>query len=102
MDKAARQRMIESYGNAYQTLIAAIREFPKEMWQYRPAPDSWTIHETIVHIADSEANSFVRARKAIAEPGSAVIGYDEPRGAKGLDCHPQSTAAGLRMFKGCR
>jgi uncharacterized damage-inducible protein DinB len=102
MDKAERQCRIESYGSAYQTLINAIREFPKEMWQYRPAPDSWTIHETIIHITDSEANSFIRARKAIAESGSFVIAYDEPRWAKALDYHQQSTNDALELFKWLR
>src|SRR5215510_12756135 len=90
LDKSERQQKIESYGNAYQQLVEAIREFPAEMWQFRPAPDRWTIHETLVHITDSEANSFVRCRKAIAEPGTAVVGYDEPVWAKALDYHTQS------------
>jgi hypothetical protein len=34
-----------------------LRDFPKEMWQWKPAPDKWSIHEVIMHIADSEANS---------------------------------------------
>jgi len=39
------------------------------MWQYRPAPDRWTIHEIVVHIADSEANSYIRCRRCLAEKG---------------------------------
>lgn len=102
MNTAERQRKIESYGNAYQELVEAIREFPVEMWQFRPAPDSWTIHETIVHITDSEANSFARCRKAIAEPGSTVMGYDEPVWAKALSYHQQSTDDALELFKWLR
>ena len=49
-----RSRKIEVYGSAYAMLIEALQEFPQTMWQYRPAPDRWTIHEIIVHIADSE------------------------------------------------
>ena len=99
LDKTERQRKIESYGNAYQRLVEAIRQFPVEMWQFRPSPDRWTIHETVVHITDSEANSFIRCRKAIAEPGSAVMGYNEPVWAKALDYHTQSTDDALELFK---
>lgn len=102
LDKNERQRKIQSYGNAYQRLAEALQQFPVEMWQFRPAPDRWTIHETIIHITDSEANSFVRCRKAIAEPGAAVMGYDEPVWAKALDYHAQSTDEALELFKWLR
>ncbi len=102
MNQAERQRKIESYGNAYQQLVDAIKEFPVEMWQFRPQADDWTIHEIIVHITDSEANSFVRCRKAIAEPGSVVQGYEEPLWAKALHYHEQSTDDALELFKWLR
>ncbi len=44
-----RQSKIKAYGAAYQTLVEGLKRFPKEMWQFRPAPDRWTIHEIIVH-----------------------------------------------------
>jgi hypothetical protein len=50
-----RKRKIQSYGTTFQRLISALQRFPPGMWQFRPAPECWTIHEIIVHIADSEA-----------------------------------------------
>jgi hypothetical protein len=97
-----RSPRIESYGAAYQKLAAALEGFPKEMWQYRPAPDRWTIHEIIIHIADSEANSYVRCRRLIAEPGSAVLGYDEAKWARDLHYHDQSPNDALELFKWLR
>ena len=67
-----RQRKIESYGSAHRVLVEGLKRFPHEMWQFRPAPDRWTIHEIIIHITDSEANSYIRCRCLIAEPGSIV------------------------------
>lgn len=99
LSTAERQQRIASYGNAYTKLIFALAQFPKEMWQFRPAPDRWTIHEIVVHIADSEANSYVRCRRFIAEPGSAVIGYDEMRWARELRYHDLSTDDALELFK---
>ena len=52
-----RAEKIESYGSAYDKLVEAVQQFPREMWQYRPSPDEWTIHEILIHITDSEANS---------------------------------------------
>jgi hypothetical protein len=98
----SRQQKIESYGRAHAELVSALQEFPREMWGYRPASAEWTIHEIVVHIADSEANSYVRARRFIAEPGSPVIGYDEMKWARDLHYHEQSTEAAVELFRWLR
>jgi DinB superfamily len=92
-----RQPIIESYGQAYQTLIEGIKKFPREMWDFKPAT-GWSIHQIICHIADSEANSYVRCRRFIAEPGSGVYGYDTDRWADALDYMSQSTDEMLALF----
>ncbi len=66
MTTETRSAKITIYGSAYETLIAGLREFPKEMWDFRDEHGCWSIHEHLVHIADSEANSYVRCRRFIA------------------------------------
>ena len=39
--------------------------------------DGWTPRQVIHHVADSEAQSYARLRRLIAEPGSIIQGYDE-------------------------
>ncbi|GAB4440917.1 MAG: hypothetical protein Kow0031_22860 [Anaerolineae bacterium] len=102
MTPEERNQKIESYGLAYQRLVAALEGFPQEMWQFRPAPDRWTIHEIIVHITDSEVNSYVRCRRFVAEPGGTVLGYDENGWASKLHYHNQSTDDALSLFKWLR
>lgn len=99
---SSRQEKIESYGQAYEKLVAALEQFPQEMWQFKASDEDWSIHELIIHIADSEANSFSRGRKAIVEPGSTVMAYDEAQWAKTLRYHEQSTADALELFKWLR
>jgi uncharacterized damage-inducible protein DinB len=99
---AERQKRIESYGHAHARLVEALQQFPKEMWHYRASADGWTIHEIVVHITDSEANSFIRCRRAIAEPGSAVLGYDEMQWARALRYGEQNTDDALELFKWLR
>src|SRR5450759_2863482 len=48
MTNEERVRKIEVYGSAYDLLTEALKEFPPEMWQYRSAPNDWTIHEIVV------------------------------------------------------
>lgn len=102
MDSMERQQRIESYGRAHKLLTAALKELPREMWTYRAPHDPWCIHEIFVHIADSEANSFVRARRGIAEPGSTVIAYDESGWAKALHYTEQSVEDAVELFRWLR
>lgn len=37
----------------------------------------WTPRQIIHHVADSEAQSYARLRRMIAEPGTEIQGYDE-------------------------
>jgi hypothetical protein len=38
---------------------------------------SWSARQIIHHVADSEAQSYARLRRLIAEPGTQIQGYDE-------------------------
>ena len=94
-----RREKITLYSNAYDLLTNALKEFPKEMRDYKPASGKWSIHEIIIHITDSEANSFCRVRKFIAEPGSTVMAYDQDEWAIKLDYSNQSIYDALQLFK---
>ncbi len=72
-----RKERIESYSKGYDLLVERLNLMPAEMRQFKPAPDKWSVHEIIIHMADSEVNSYARARKFIAEPGSTVMAYDQ-------------------------
>ena len=93
---------IESYGNAYEALVAAVGKFPREMWQFRDEHGCWSIHEHVVHTADSEANSYIRCRRLIAEPGQSLMAYDENQWASALNYHGLSVEDALDLFKSLR
>jgi hypothetical protein len=102
MTNDERRQKIDLYGHAHTLLVEGLQRFPKEMWKFKPSPQAWSIHETIVHIADSEANSYARCRRFIAEPGSTVMAYDENQWARALRYHEQSTDEALELFKWLR
>ena len=99
MNTQERNILIESYGQAYNLLTECMAKYPIDMWQWKPTPDKWSIHEVIIHIADSEANSYIRCRRLIAESGSGVYGYDENKWAKTLDYHSLPIATYLELFR---
>lgn len=102
MTHEERKRKIESYGQAYEPLVAALRGFPREMWQWKPAPDRWSIHEILIHLADSEANAYVRCRRFIAEPDQPVMAYDQDVWARKLHYHAQNPEEALELFRWLR
>ncbi len=99
MTSQERKHKIESYGRAHALLAEALGQFPREMWKFKPGPNRWSIHEIIVHLADSEANSYVRCRKLIAEPNSAVTAYGQDVWTNALRYHEQSTEEALELFR---
>lgn len=94
-----RRQNIVVYGSAHDMLLKAIERYPREMWQYRPTAQDFTIHEIFMHITDSEANSFVRARHFIAEPQSTVSAYQEFLWANKLGYHEQSPEDAVELFR---
>ena len=90
---------IASYGGAYETLVAGLEKFPAAMWDFRDEHGCWSIHEHLAHIADSEANSYIRCRRLIAEPGRPLMAYDENRWANALRYADFSAANALELFR---
>jgi hypothetical protein len=72
------------------------------MWLYKPTPERWSIHETILHLADSEASAYVRCRGLIAEPANTVQQFDAARWAGSLGYYHQSTREALEIIRRLR
>ena len=77
MNAVERNEKIELYGKGFSMLVEMLKDIPREVWTFKPAPSEWSIHEVIIHLADSETNAALRARKLIVEPGGALMGYDQ-------------------------
>lgn len=69
--------------NAADFYVQATREFLSVANQLSDAeldvsnPGNWSARQIIHHVADSEALSYTRLRRLIAEPGTQIQGYDE-------------------------
>lgn len=99
MNREVINEKIEQYGRGFSLLSAALAEVPEEAWAFRPEPNEWSVHEIIVHMADSETMSALRARKLIAEPGSMLMGYEEARWADALDYKEQNAEDALEIIR---
>ena len=99
MNQAERNEKIELYGRGYDLLMETLKDIPREMWEFRPEPKEWSVYEVLVHLADSESNAALRARKLIVEPGGTLMGYDQDRWAVELDYHDQNYEDALDIVR---
>jgi len=99
MDKKERNEKIEQYGHGYELLASALKALPREAWDFKASSTDWSIHEVIVHMADGESMSALRARKLIVEPGSTLMGYEEAKWADALDYKNQDAQDSLEIIR---
>jgi hypothetical protein len=97
-----RQTLLDAYGNAYTLLTQALARFPREMWDYKPAPREWNIRQNLVHLADTEIAACGRIRKAIAEPGGLIFAFDQDAWADSMAYAEQSAETALELFRAIR
>lgn len=77
MDKDERKKLIGKYADGAGRLREALAAAPESMRKWRPEPSEFSVHEIILHCADSETNSHGRIRYLMAGNNDAVIlGYD--------------------------
>ena len=99
MNTQERNEKIELYGRGYDLLKAALAEVPLEAMKFKPAPTEWSVHEIIVHIADSESNAALRARKLIVEPGGGIMAYDQDKWTDTLKYHEHNIEDALEVTR---
>ena len=99
MDKQAREEKLELYGRGYDLLMETLKDVPREAWLFKPDPKEWSVYQVLVHLADSESNAALRARKLIVEPGGTLMGYDQDKWANELDYHDQSYEDALEIVR---
>ncbi|MBK7452491.1 MAG: DinB family protein [Anaerolineales bacterium] len=99
MNTQERNEKIELYGRGFSLLKAALAEVPAEAMKWKPEPKEWSVHEIIIHIADSESNAALRARKLIVEPGGILMGYDQAEWADVLNYHDHNLQDALEVTR---
>lgn len=68
------------YEAATRQFLELITSLPQSELDLSDA-EGWTPRQVIHHVADSEAQSYARLRRLIAEPGTTIQGYDEGKWA---------------------
>ena len=60
--------LISTYSTQADRLKALLATCPRPMWEFKPAPEHWSIREILHHLADAELNFTLRIRWREAGP----------------------------------
>jgi hypothetical protein len=97
-EKLAKIDEFERGGSAFDDTLA----MEEKVLHFRPFPDAWTIHEQVVHFLESDIAAYHRYRRAVAEPGTKVLGFDEVVWTPALQYHTHDLAATIALLKALR
>lgn len=95
---AERNAKLEAFARAPADLSEILRKCPRHMWARCVAPKLWSIHEIVLHLADTEVQSYIFCRQFIAEPGSSLPPHDPWAWAQSLGYLHQSTKVALELI----
>jgi hypothetical protein len=100
-----RRELIDRYVNGGEKLAQSIRGLTEGDLDSFPVPGTWSIHQIVIHVMDSELISTDRMKRMIAEDNPTLLGYDESKFAQNLHYHDQAVneavmivAANRRLF----
>mgnify|MGYP006266715245 CR=1 FL=1 len=71
----------EQYGAATKEFIDLVDSLSESQLDNSDS-EGWSPRQVIHHMADSEAQSYARLRRLVAEPSSIIQGYDEGKWAE--------------------
>jgi hypothetical protein len=87
VDHTERAGLIEAFAAGPARLREALKAVPAAAMQWRPALDGWSVHEIVIHCADSETMAAGRIRTVAVEPDPLIVGYDQERWAREFNYH---------------
>lgn len=84
--------ILAAYEKQIDEVESLIRDMAQEQMRSRPVPGKWTPLELLCHLADSEQVLADRLKRAIAQPNTLLMAYDESKYVEAL-CYAQRDGA---------
>jgi hypothetical protein len=97
MTSAEKLKLVNAFekgANAFDDVLS----LPTAVVNFRPMPDAWTIHEHVVHCLEVDIANFHRYRRAIAQPETKVLSFDQVW-TSALDYPSHDLSASLVLIK---
>ncbi len=93
---------LDAYEMAPSSIMVALENLDEAQIRQTPAENEWSIHEIVIHLADSEAVGYIRLRMAIAEDDPLLPIYEQAAWAKRLKYDAQARGLALALFANLR
>jgi len=94
--------LIKAYAEGPALLEAAVAGIPKDELHFKPGAEHWSIHENVVHVADTDLVAAARIRFVLAQPGSTLVGFDQNLWARALAYPSQPLEGSLALLHAIR
>jgi len=96
------EELLKVYAEGPRLLEGAVQGIPEAELHFSPGPGHWTIHENVVHVADTDLVAAARMRYVIAEPGSTLVSFDQDRWTVALGYRSLSMEGALALLRAVR
>ena len=94
--------LVEAYAAGPRLIESAVAGISEDELHFTPGPEHWSIHENVVHLADTDLVAAARMRFVLAEPGASLVAFDQNRWARALGYAAASLAGSLSLFRAIR
>jgi hypothetical protein len=71
------KELIKEYGCGNKMIREAIDGLTEQELRFKPAPVKWSIHQILIHVADSELVSTQRLKKVLSEDEPLLMSTDQ-------------------------
>lgn len=102
MPNADHQAMIERYASGPHALRKAVDHASPGMLKWKPAIVDWSIHEVVIHCADSEMYAGIRIRLLAAEESPVIVGYNQEHWVRAFRYHTRPHELAFAVIESVR
>lgn len=96
------EELIRSYAEGPRLLETAVTGLSQAELHFTPGPGHWSIHENVVHVADTDIVAAARMRYVIAEPGATLVSFEQTKWARAMAYQSQSLEQALTLLRAIR
>lgn len=94
--------LLSEYARGADLIEAAVRGLSEDEVRFSPGPGHWSIHENILHLADTELVYAARVRYLVAEPEFIPASFRGFHWSTALAYPAQSLEDALHVFRAVR
>lgn len=102
ISKAPGDELLSSLESSTNDILAFFKALPADKWEYRYAPDKWTIKEVLQHLIDGERVFAYRALAIARGDKTSLPGFDENEYAKNGHANDLTPEALLQEYESVR